>query len=394
MLYEFFNFVVWTPDPNIFSIFNLEVRWYGLLFALGFILALQIMYYLFKKEDKPGNDVESLAIYMIFAVIIGARLGHVLFYEPEIYLSDPVKILKIWEGGLSGFGAVLGIIIGLFIYRNFYIKLSFKDFKFDKTKRKGQSYLWIADKVVIAAALIACCIRIGNLINSEEVGKPTDAAWGFVFAWDAKEQLLKDNLIAEVETYKPSGNSSEVSTEPDAEALAPVAFNAKFVTGDYEYQEENVRSYIEDNLRNNLKFSESLSNIKIPEDKTLNYNISKENDQFIAEILVFGIKRHPVQLYEAFTNFFIFIILFWLWSSKRNKMHEGMIMAVFLISYFTLFFIYEFLKAETRTIVANLPLSIEQWLSIVMILTGIILLILQLRQKNRHHSQMNSAPVH
>ncbi|MFW5761843.1 MAG: prolipoprotein diacylglyceryl transferase, partial [Cyclobacteriaceae bacterium] len=170
---NFFNYVVWAPNPEIFSFFFLEVRWYGLLFALSFILALQIMYLIFKREKKPLKDVETLAIYMIIASIIGARLGHVFFYEPSLYLTDPLKILKIWEGGLAAFGAAIGIIIAVLLYKNYFIKVSFNTFKIKKINRVGQSYLWITDRIVIAAALIACFVKVGNLINSELFGEPT-----------------------------------------------------------------------------------------------------------------------------------------------------------------------------------------------------------------------------
>jgi phosphatidylglycerol:prolipoprotein diacylglycerol transferase len=108
-------YLIWNADPEIFSITlgqsHVTLRWYGLLFALGFVISQQILYYIYRKEGKPESDVDVLTVYMVVATIIGARLGHVLFYEPDLYLSDPVRILRVWEGGLASHGAAIAILI-------------------------------------------------------------------------------------------------------------------------------------------------------------------------------------------------------------------------------------------------------------------------------------------
>ena len=98
------SYIVWSPKPYIVDLGFTELRWYGLLFALGFIISQQIMFHIFKKEGKKERQVEVLTLYMVVATIIGARLGHVLFYEPARYLSNPLDILKVWEGGLASHG--------------------------------------------------------------------------------------------------------------------------------------------------------------------------------------------------------------------------------------------------------------------------------------------------
>ncbi len=112
------NFLIWSSDPDIFVIPILDhpVRWYGLLFAGGFIVSQQIMFWLFKQEGRPEKDVEKLTVYMVVAVVVGARLGHCLFYNPGFYLSNPIEILKIWEGGLASHGGALGIILAIFLF--------------------------------------------------------------------------------------------------------------------------------------------------------------------------------------------------------------------------------------------------------------------------------------
>jgi len=163
---SFLQYIIWDVSPEIFDTEYFSIRWYGLLFALGFLLGQQVLIYIFKKEGKPERDVETLTVYMVLSTVIGARLGHCLFYEPEYYLSNPIKILKIWEGGLASHGATIGILFALWLYAR---------------KKKDQSYLWVVDRIVITVALAGGLIRLGNLMNSEIIGKPTDVPWAFVF---------------------------------------------------------------------------------------------------------------------------------------------------------------------------------------------------------------------
>jgi prolipoprotein diacylglyceryl transferase len=109
-------YINWNVSPDIFSLGPFTIRWYGLLFALGFVVGYQILFWMFREEGKNLKDLEKLTIYMIIGVVVGARLGHCLFYEPEYYLSNPVRILEIWKGGLASHGAALGIIIALFLF--------------------------------------------------------------------------------------------------------------------------------------------------------------------------------------------------------------------------------------------------------------------------------------
>ncbi len=163
--------IIWNVGPDIFSfdipvLGTLTIRWYGLLFASAFLVGQVIMFRIFKAEGKPESDVEAITLYMIIATLLGARLGHCLFYQPDYYLSHPLEILKVWEGGLASHGATIGILLGIYLYSR---------------GRVGQSYLWVLDRIVIVVALGGAFIRMGNLFNSEIIGKPTDVAWGFVF---------------------------------------------------------------------------------------------------------------------------------------------------------------------------------------------------------------------
>ena len=159
----------WDVSPDIFSIGPITIRWYGLLFAMSFIVGYQIMMIIFKRENRSEHDLNDLVWYMILGTVLGARLGHCLFYNPDYYLSHPLEILQIWKGGLASHGAGIGIITALILYTR---------------KKKEISFLWIMDRVVITVALAGFFIRMGNLFNSEIIGKPTNGNWGFVFPYD------------------------------------------------------------------------------------------------------------------------------------------------------------------------------------------------------------------
>jgi prolipoprotein diacylglyceryl transferase len=159
-------FITWTADPDIFTIGTYEFRWYTLSFAIGFYVGFQIVSRMWKNENLKPEWIESLLFYTFFGTLIGARLGHCLFYAPAYYLSNPLEILKMWEGGLASHGGTLGIIIAVYIYSR---RVTHKDM------------LWTFDKLVVPTGLVAALIRLGNLMNHEIYGHPTDLPWGFRF---------------------------------------------------------------------------------------------------------------------------------------------------------------------------------------------------------------------
>ncbi|MCX6286490.1 MAG: prolipoprotein diacylglyceryl transferase [Bacteroidetes bacterium] len=159
------TFIHWNPSPDIFHIGSLVIRWYGLLFASSFFFGYFIMLQFFKKEGIEVDKLDTLTTYMVIGTVVGARLGHCLFYEPGYYLSHPIKILEVWEGGLASHGAGLGIILSILIFGH----------------RNKLTFLWVMDRVVIVVALSGLLIRTGNLMNSEIFGHITSLPWGFYF---------------------------------------------------------------------------------------------------------------------------------------------------------------------------------------------------------------------
>lgn len=159
-------YITWDVNPELFSLFGREIRWYGLLWVIGLIVAVYIVQLIFDKEKLPQKWFDSLFVYMMLGIILGARLGHCLFYEPAYYLANPIEILKIWEGGLASHGGVIGIIIAVWLYSK---------------KVTKKSMLWTFDRVIVPTGFTAAFIRLGNLMNHEIYGAPTSQPWGFRF---------------------------------------------------------------------------------------------------------------------------------------------------------------------------------------------------------------------
>lgn len=162
-------------SPQGMDIGPIAMRWYGLMFLIGFIAGYRIVSNEFRHEGAPQAWLPTLLIYIATATIIGARLGHCLFYEWDYYSTHPTKIIAFWEGGLASHGGTIGIIIAIFIFSR---------------KVNHRSPLWTFDRIVAAVALVACLIRLGNLFNSEIFGHATTLPWGFKYPLSHEWQHL------------------------------------------------------------------------------------------------------------------------------------------------------------------------------------------------------------
>ena len=158
--------LVWSASPEIFTLGPLRLRWYGLMFLAGFAIGLQLMKWVCSREGKDPTKLESLLVHLVLGTTIGARLGHCLFYDPIFFLTHPLDILKIWEGGLASHGGGLGVICALYLFSR---------------KNPEFSFWWLLDRISIFTVMTGSFIRIGNLMNSEILGKPTQSNWGVIF---------------------------------------------------------------------------------------------------------------------------------------------------------------------------------------------------------------------
>ncbi len=178
--------ITWDVSPIIFDLGPLQVRWYGLFFALAFIICYIVLErFVFKREGIKVELLDKLATYVIIGTVVGARLGHILFYEPGYYLSNPLKILAIWQGGLASHGAAIGILLAIYFF----------------VRKTGKSYWWVIDRVVIVVAVAGFFIRMGNLMNSEIYGHVTSLPWGFIFVRDGQTEPRHPTQIYEGLSY-------------------------------------------------------------------------------------------------------------------------------------------------------------------------------------------------
>jgi phosphatidylglycerol:prolipoprotein diacylglycerol transferase len=359
MLEFILSYVVWDPNPAVFANFE-RLRWYSLLFALGFIISQQFMVYFFRKEGQDENLVDKLTIYMVLATIIGARLGHVLFYEPEKYLSNPIDILKVWEGGLASHGAAIAIIIALWMYAK---------------RTPGQNYLWVVDRIVIVTAMTGALIRFGNLMNSEIGGKETNSDNGFVYGWHIEEILASLRVPVEsIEAYKPTDRDGELK----GNGIVPMNIDIKVGKGSYDV------ANLESTLRRDVKYAltqfNSSKNYYAEEvDTPLDLTIQDKSDHYLVTVKTFGKAKHPTQIYESISYFIIFLILFAIWNHYKERTPEGLLMGLFLISVFGMRFIWEFFKENQVDFEETMAFNMGQLLSIPLVIGGIVLVILALK---------------
>lgn len=273
-------FINWNPTPEIFTIpfINWPVRWYGLMWALAFIASHFFMNRIYKAEGRTEKALDSLTLFIILGTILGARFGHCLFYGPwfdelsaggtiinEGYLSHPLNMLKVYEGGLASHGGAIGILTAMILYCF-------------KTK---ENWLWLFDRLVVVVPLASMFIRLGNLINSEIIGRSTDVPWAFIF-------VREDNL-----------------------------------------------------------------------------------------------PRHPAQLYESIFCLFLFILMYWLWKNKRDKLGAGFMFGLMCVLLFTERFFVEFIKENQEVFENNLPINMGQILSIPFILIGGFMIYTSLKNKKK-----------
>ncbi len=370
------SFIIWNFDPELVNLFGRPIAWYGLLFALGFLISQQILYSIYKKEGKNPEDIDTLTVYMVISTIIGARLGHVFFYEPARYLQNPIDILKIWEGGLASHGAAIAILIALYIYSKKHITINLNPFSSAKwginvssIKREGQGYLQVVDRIVIGVALAGVMIRLGNFMNSEIYGHPTGSGNGVFYAWDITETLLNNgDMVERIDYVKDQGR------DPKPNGAQPIVINLYMKNGNY--SEEDYTLYLENTVNRILGGYTFISDhVDEPINHNLDYDLSKKTDgRYTAKIRTYAIPRYPTQLFESSSYLLVFIILYLIWRKEKDNSPPGKIFGYFLVILWGFRFSWEFLKENQVAFEGNLPLNMGQILSIPLILVGFYLI--------------------
>lgn len=257
-------YIDWHVNPTIFEIGPLSIRWYGLMFAIGFLIGYKIVENIFTREKMNHEYLDSLLLYIFIGTVLGARFGHVVFWEWDYYSQHLIEIPQIWKGGLASHGAMVILPLLLWFYAAKIIK---------------KPALWLLDRIAITVAMTGGFIRLGNLFNHEIVGKATDVAWAFKF------NLSGDNPI---------------------------------------------------------------------------------------------VPRHPVQLYESFSYFIIFTIMFFMyWKTNLGK-KSGFLFGFFLTAVFGMRFLLEYFKqhfvGQEVTLMETYGINYGQLFSIPAVILGVILM--------------------
>jgi phosphatidylglycerol---prolipoprotein diacylglyceryl transferase len=370
------SYILWDESTELFSWGQFTLRWNGLLLFLAFIVGRQILVHIYKKEGKPAKDVDVLTTYLVIAAFIGARLGHVIFYQPQLW-AKPLAIFFPFEfnpsfhfTGMTGFsshGAVFGILFAVWLY--------------SLRKKTGQRYLQVMDSVSILSVWIAIPILIGSFLNSDIQGKPTGSAWGTVFIKPITDGLLKLPCCI---MRNPGGKNplnlaiaKKANDVVDAEkGHYPVALYLFFKQ---DVSEKTVDEFMLGDVKTYLY---DMSKIVVePGTEPLHYVIFKEpNGDFEVRVRTIGIARYPVQLIESASCLLLFAFIFWYWNTYKLNLTSGRIFGFCMTLFWMLQFAYEFLKEEQDSFLEGIELNTAQTLCIPLMLTGLAVLILSYRK--------------
>ncbi len=365
------NYIIWNGSPALFSSGSLVIRWYGILFIAGVLLARWLLIYMYRKEGKPTADVETLTKYVFLGSVIGARFGYVLFYEPDLIWTKPFEIFLPLSfqptfhftglDKLSAHGAVIGIILVLLIYC--------------RANTPSRKFLPVFDRVSIIIALTAVFISLGSFFNSEPVGKPTESKTGVVLARPVTDGLMKvpccimrtpggPNPLSEV--YVKKDTSRPDSTSGHSPVLLYLFFKAgatekmvnEFLIGD-------VKTYLHD--RSDFVYESGA--------EPLHFTIFQEKpDVFTARVRTIGIARHPTPLYEAVSYALLFMFTLWYWGKAKAKTPAGSIAGLFAVIAWGFHFLYGFFKERQVPFESDMFLSVGQLLSLPFFAAGVFLL--------------------
>ncbi len=361
------DYVIWNAKPQFLDFGNFEVRYYSLLFALGFVAGYIILSRIFKKDKQEPELIDHLTVYMVISTIIGARLGHCLFYEFDYYIQHPLEIILPWQGkigedfrftgyqGLASHGAAIGILTGMYLFAR----------KFKK------NFLWVMDMVVLVTALAGAMIRTGNLMNSEIYGKPTGNHSGFVFIRDLT-RLVNEQYGSNIEkVYYKTIPQAKVNEDQSI----PLEMHVQFATRVMD--EQLPREFGSNILPDDLKRYDFDNNVSAPAGDSLQYTLEKKKSSFHLTAVINGLPRHPSQIYEAVCYLLTFFLLIFIFYRYKDRLRPGFIFGVFLIMIFLARFFIEFIKENQEAFEDNLSLNMGQLLSLPFIIGGLVFIFLK-----------------
>ena len=316
-----------------------------------------------KGENAPEAWLDTLLTYMVLSTIIGARLGHVFFYQWDYYQHNIVEIFQVWKGGLASHGAAIAIILGLVIFSR---------------KVSKRHPFWVLDRIVIVVALAGAFIRFGNYTNSEIYGKMANSSIETVFVEPAKDFLL--NNYGEW-FYDVEFELTDERVETDT--LSYPVYEATFYLQDGISAQGVGAKLVGDIMPILSNRKRDDRNIIAKEGET--YHVDPDDFSKV-QLKVLGVPRYPTQWMEGLGYFAIFLILMFFYLKTDKKDHLGFLFGMFLILLFGFRFAIEFLKATQVDFEYGMAINMGQILSIPLVLFGLWLVLTSNRRINKYTS--------
>jgi prolipoprotein diacylglyceryltransferase len=339
------------------------LRYYSLLFAGGFFLGYRQMRKWFAAAGLTQDQLDTLLTAMVAATVVGARLGHVFFYDWAYYQDHLVEILYVWEGGLASHGAAAAILVAMFWYAKYVIR---------------KPYLWMMDRLVITVALAAVFIRTGNLMNSEIYGEPDNSVAQTVFARPVLD-LIENHYGHALASARLEADEQRPDLVTDSLSLPAYRLVVKPVQG---MGSGELEALWQGQLLPHLQARpvDRMHFIGAPSEKP----VLLESGE--VALLGYGIPRHPTQVYEAL--FYLLVYFFLMRRSRQGDLEfPGRTFGWFLVGVFGFRIAVEFLKANQSAFEAGMALNMGQWLSLPLVLAGVYLIWASFQKvKNASHS--------
>ena len=356
------NFFIWDPDLHIFETEFFSLRWYSLLFASGFFLGRFIVVRSYKVENGYDNTVDLQMFYMVFGILLGARMGHILFYEPHLLQRDFLELFYFWKSGLASHGTALGILFGVALY-SYKITFKVNQLRIVDRLRRGYDYFQVMDRLIIVVALGCALIRVGNFINSEIIGKPTGKNYGVLFSKPVEEYLKSQLPFVQEVVFEETGQLYQ---------LGKPFLKTTIIFETEAYKEDRIRNSVNKSLGFVLPINvNERSHVINPLGRKVEHTFKRSANSFELDMETVGVYRHPTQLYESLTYFLIGVLLYILWNKYRILLRPGSILGLFLIIAFAGRFLLESFKENQVHFEGDLSLNLGQLLSIPFFIFGI-----------------------
>jgi len=334
--------------PNHIPVAGFQLRFYSLMFIISFVLGQYGMQYIFKRENVNPKLMDSLVYWMIGATIIGARLGHVFFYDWGYYKDNLGEIFMVWKGGLASHGAAIAITAAMLYW---------------SLKIAKKHPLWTLDRIVIVVALAAGFIRMGNWFNSEIYGAPANSAVETVFLEDARSTITRGfaGNLSEI-TFTSTGNTVVSDSLELPEIKAELRFQGLNNTQIQEYTETYLPQIL------SRQRADRKNVVVQPNAKASVYTDEKGA---YAEITLLGIPRYPTQLFEAAGYWILFLILVFAYLRLHAGTKPGLLFGLYLIGTFGFRFFIEFFKEIQVSFEQGMSYNMGQLLSLPLVAIGL-----------------------